>query len=505
MTLFYKNPEDIEHSDENPDVVNINEVCQHCGNASGYTLIGKVDSVSEEEADKYEAAEGGEENELDLDFEEPTEEVDAEGTGEGAEEMSDEEFNDLNLELEEIPEEESEEEKKEESLNLSKAAPSEEETEHKSENLTLNEDTTSESLTEDAKKFIVKWWKSFKDENGQLDTKVDEIKEFDDIEKAKDYARECAKKDKDGFVSVFSKDGGSQKLVANFKDGLEESLNTSEEAPSEHETENSSEETTLNEEVDKDLDKKLAEHNDYIEYLKNLINQDEEALKKAENDEIKAAIQRRLDAFNADLEAALPDAIKEETPIEEEIPVEESAEEVPTEVQAEEEPKEDEAPVEEALTENTEECKVVLSDEPEREVFAGSKEDCEKIIEKNKNTNTAKEHGLEILEPAVDESLNKSEAAVSENETENESENLTLNEGAEAEIDSIIASWGLNESLTEEGDLDKLLDSDEFKTPVTDAEIDAAREDAKEESLEECNKQKLTEEPDPEVSAIIDS
>ncbi|MBP5694619.1 MAG: hypothetical protein J6X03_04155 [Bacilli bacterium] len=55
MTLFYKNPEDIEHSEENPDVVNINEVCQHCGNTSGYTLICKVGAVSEEEASEYQA------------------------------------------------------------------------------------------------------------------------------------------------------------------------------------------------------------------------------------------------------------------------------------------------------------------------------------------------------------------------------------------------------------------------------------------------------------------
>lgn len=57
MTLFYKNPEDIEHSEENPDVVNINEVCQHCGNSSGYTLVGKVDKVGEDEADKYDTDE----------------------------------------------------------------------------------------------------------------------------------------------------------------------------------------------------------------------------------------------------------------------------------------------------------------------------------------------------------------------------------------------------------------------------------------------------------------
>ena len=53
MTLFYKNEEDIERSEENPDVVNLNEPCQHCGNSSGYTLIGKVDTVGEDEAAQY--------------------------------------------------------------------------------------------------------------------------------------------------------------------------------------------------------------------------------------------------------------------------------------------------------------------------------------------------------------------------------------------------------------------------------------------------------------------
>lgn len=323
MTLFYKNQEDIEPSDENPDVVNLNEPCQHCGNTSGYTLIGKVGAVTEDEADKYDEA-PAEENELDLDFSDGTEEVDAEGTGEGAEEMSDEEQEeessdetssdddlDLDLNLDEVPEEEPEEEKKEESLNLSKEA-SENESEHKSENLTLNE------------------------------------------------------------------------------------------------------------EVDKDLDEKLKAHNDYIAYLQQMIKQEEEALNKAENDEIKAAIQRRLDAFTADLEDALPDAVKAEAPVEE--------------------------------TEET-------------------------------------------IEPATDE-----------NKTEEKLENLTLTESAESEIDSIIASWGANESLTEESNLDRLLDSDEFKTPVSEEEIDAARREVAKESLEEkCGKQKITEESDSEIAAIINS
>lgn len=403
MTLFYKNPEDIEPSEENPDVVNLNEPCQHCGNTSGYTLIGKVGAVTEDDADKYDETSVEEnENELNLDFDKGTEEVDAEGTGEGAEEMSDEETKeessdeassdedlDLDLNLDEVPEEEPEEEKKEESLNLSKEA-SENESEHKSENLTLNE------------------------------------------------------------------------------------------------------------EVDKDLDEKLKAHNDYIAYLQQMIKQEEEALKKAENDEIKAAIQRRLDAFNADLEAALPDAVKAEVsveePTEEETPAEEEKVEEPAEETAEEKA-EEEAPVDEALTEEAKECKVVLSDRPEKEVFAGTKEECEKIIEKNKETKTAKEHGLKIVEPAADE-----------NKAEEKSEKSALKESVESEIDSIIASWGAKESLTEEGDLDRLLDSDEFKTPVSEEEIDAARREVTKESLEEkCGKQKITEESNSEIAAIINS
>ena len=223
----------------------------------------------------------------------------------------------------------------------------------------------------------------------------------------------------------------------------EESLNLSKEA-SENESDHKSENLTLNEEVDKDLDEKLKAHNDYIAYLQQMIKQEEEALKKAENDEIKAAIQRRLDAFNADLEAALPDAVRAEATVEEtaeesveeETKTEEEKVEEPVEETAEEKA-EEEAPVDEALTEETKECKVVLSDKPEKEVFAGTKEECEKIIEKNKETKTAKEHGLKIVEPAADE--NKAE------------EKSALKESVESEIDSIIASWGVNEGLNNEG------------------------------------------------------
>ena len=110
MTLFYKNEEDIARSEEDPEVVNVNEVCQHCGNASGYTLVGKVDQVGEEEAEEYDldAFEG--EHELDLDFPEGTEEVDPEGTGEDARDDEELDLEPVNVDEEETTEEESDEE-----------------------------------------------------------------------------------------------------------------------------------------------------------------------------------------------------------------------------------------------------------------------------------------------------------------------------------------------------------------------------------------------------------
>lgn len=149
MTLFYKNEEDIEKSEETPDVVNINEICQHCGNSSGYTLVGKVGGIDESEAENFDLDEIEiDENELDLDFpEEGTEEVDAEGTGEAGEAMEDEgEELDLDFDFEEESEEELEEpEEANESLHNSKLLDKIEDknelkTEIESEHLTLNED-----------------------------------------------------------------------------------------------------------------------------------------------------------------------------------------------------------------------------------------------------------------------------------------------------------------------------------------------------------------------------
>lgn len=57
MTLFYKNEQDLEPGEEDKEVVNVGEACQHCGNVDGYTIIGKVAKVPEEELTKFNAAE----------------------------------------------------------------------------------------------------------------------------------------------------------------------------------------------------------------------------------------------------------------------------------------------------------------------------------------------------------------------------------------------------------------------------------------------------------------
>ena len=117
LTLFYKDPADIIVSEENPDMVNVDEVCQHCGNDSGYTIIGKV---AEEEVPVDELPQEAIPEDI-------PEENDAEVKDEAEEDipMTDEEpaegeeSTDLDLETapDESAEEEQEEEEVKESLN----------------------------------------------------------------------------------------------------------------------------------------------------------------------------------------------------------------------------------------------------------------------------------------------------------------------------------------------------------------------------------------------------
>ena len=100
MTLFYKNQEDVETSDEDESVVNVNEVCQHCGNESGYTLIGKV-GAAEEPAEDVAAETDTEATEEPAEDEDTTEEAGGEEAAtedDGTEEGGVDEF-DLDAEL----------------------------------------------------------------------------------------------------------------------------------------------------------------------------------------------------------------------------------------------------------------------------------------------------------------------------------------------------------------------------------------------------------------------
>jgi hypothetical protein len=232
MTLFYKDKEDVVESEEDPTNVNVGEQCQHCGNESGYTLIGKVGEAEQEEAAEVADETAVEEAPAEETPEEETAEETTEETTDGEEDLSDIDLDGLDLDLEEPAEE---------------------------------EEKTEESFT----------------------------------------AHE------------------GEALVEELSD-------------------------------DKELDAKLNAHNEYIAYLRNAISEEEKELEKTDNEQVKAAIQRRIDAFKADLEAALPDEVKNELVAEDAVeePVEESeaVEETTTEGTSEE-PTEEiaEEPVEEAL------------------------------------------------------------------------------------------------------------------------------------------------------------
>ena len=412
MTLFYKNEEDIERSEETPDVVNINEPCQHCGNSSGYSLIGKVDTVGEDEAAQYDA-EDFEENELDLSFdEESTEETEDEAEVEVAtEEGNDEELDLAPIEDEAAEDEDAEEEVKE-SLSLTEDWDSQVAEADKilkeiivqsnnenyddgdgywvDENIWGNrylyydnsvdnidlvdelcdkystancqfyvfeddaeEDPVSEigyTLTKGVKESLTEATiYTTKAEMEKLDKEVEEAtkevakynipmkaqknsagetENVPDFEAVPEAQREAAKKAYDRYSKAIAARPDRLKNVIKYTD-IEESLT---------------------EDIDKDLDAKLKAHNDYIEYLKNMIKQEEESLKNAENEFVKKAIQRRLDAFKADLEEALPEELKTEVEANNDLP---TPEEVDMEAAAENTDNEEKKEKKESLTEAT--------------------------------------------------------------------------------------------------------------------------------------------------------
>lgn len=147
MTLFYKDMDDLEVSEDDDTIVNVNEKCQHCGNESGYTVIGKVDQIGEDEADEYDVDDF--EDELNLD---ETDSTDSEEDNLELDETDDEDPFDLDFDSEDEEEEETEEESEDkDESETDEAAEEEDEEEKKEESLVP---ATNETLTEEVEEEI---------------------------------------------------------------------------------------------------------------------------------------------------------------------------------------------------------------------------------------------------------------------------------------------------------------------------------------------------------------
>ena len=275
MTLFYKDEADIEKDAEDPNTCNVNEVCQHCGNASGYTIIGKVEAVSPEEMDNYtdeEASEEADDNALNLDFDETTE--DTEDTTAPEEEGTEGEEGDLDLDLNLEGDEEEDEKKKEESLHKSETAPSNNASDIKSENKTLIENAENDSLNEDKRDDDDYYGRDIDDALIQLkksghaefwcrqgDAKAKEVAKLakekyglnvdykiDDEYCSARVVKESVNKAEADENTV--PENASENKSINENENCDESVNTAKAAPSDYATENPADEHTLNEEAD---------------------------------------------------------------------------------------------------------------------------------------------------------------------------------------------------------------------------------------------------------------
>ena len=333
MTLFYKKEEDIATSEENPDVVNINEPCQHCGNSSGYTLIGKVDQVGEEEAAEYDV-EDFDDNELNLDFENDFEEETEKVEEPVEEEGTVEEGNEEELELEPIEDEE----EVTESLTLNEDV--EDDVEVDEENDTPVEDEIEEEEVEETSEEAIE-----EEPVEEILTSVEEVKEIaaEAGEEVAEVVKENPEVEAEEIKEITDE---VVEATLEVEEKSEEEV-VEDEISEEDEVEEEVVEESLTESVDKELDDKLKAHNEYIEYLKEMIEKEEKSLANAKNDFVKKSIQSRIDALKADLEAALPEALKDEVTTE--LP---TAEEVELEATENKEEKED---TNESLNESLEE------------------------------------------------------------------------------------------------------------------------------------------------------
>ena len=391
MTLFYKDPSDVVHSEDDPDTVNVGEKCQHCGNEEGYSIIGKVGEVTPEEAEQFE--EVPEETAEETPAEEPAEEL-PENEEASAEEESSEETQEE--ELPELEEEPAEEEKLTESKNILEeqvknalAEEAEEETEEPAEEA---EKEPEEEVEEESEE-------ETEEELPEVAFSAEEVKEV-----AADVATEVAPEEDAEVIA----DKVDEVVDAAVEAKAEEERSEEEPAKEETEEEHEEEQEELNESAkESDLSKKLKEHNDYIETLQDEIKKEEEAIKVAKNEFIKKLHENNLASLKAALDKAIPEEVKAEEAIDDLPTPEEAAEELPdSKTELTEQLDAKEMPIKESASEVSDsEIKELLNSEEFNTPI--SDEEVDRIIEDEKNLKEGKSKSVfEMLEDFDEVSMN---------------------------------------------------------------------------------------------------
>ena len=393
MTLFYKDPSDVVHSEDDPETVNVGEKCQHCGNEEGYSIIGKVGEVTPEEAEQFE--EVPEETAEETPAEEPAEEL-PENEEATAEEESSEDKEEELPELEEKPAEEEEltESKNilEEQVKNALAEEVEEETEEPAEE-TEKEEEEPEEVEEDESE------EEDEEELPEVAFSAEEVKEV-----AANVATEIAPEE-DAEVIADKVDevvDAAVEAKAEEEHAEEETEEESVEENSEEEQEELTESTK-----ESDLSKKLKEHNDYIETLQDEIKKEEEAVKASKNEFIKKMHENNLASLKAALDKAIPEEVKAEEAIDDLPTPEEAAEELPdTKTELKEQLDAKEMPIKEAASEVSDsEIKELLNSEEFNTPI--SDEEVDRIIEDEKNLKEGKcKNVFEMLEDFDEVSMN---------------------------------------------------------------------------------------------------
>ena len=399
MTLFYKDPSDVVHSEDDPDTVNVGEKCQHCGNEEGYSIIGKVGEVTPEEAEKFE--EVPEETAEETPAEEPAEEL-PENEEANAEEESSEGKEEELPELEEKP---AEEEKLTESKNILEeqvknalAEEVEEETEDSAEE--SEEEVPEEEVNEEGDDEADEKEEDEEEKPEEEKTPLDVIKDKVDIHGKEDTIVIAEKGQLDNpdapKIEVAVSEEEKEILEPEFH----------EEEPAEENPEEEQEE--LNESAkESDLSKKLKEHNDYIETLQDEIKKEEEAVKVAKNEFIKKLHENNLASLKAALDKAIPEEVKAEEAIDDLPTPEEAAEELPdSKTELTEQLDAKEMQIKESASEVSDsEIKELLNSEEFNTPI--SDEEVDRIIEDEKNLKEGKSKSIfEMLEDFDEVSMN---------------------------------------------------------------------------------------------------